>query len=209
VSRARYGAGGAANNSKVGACLLQFRLIYVIQTHLDFLKRDGKTSPGKESYFVKIKKLGLSCNLADGHSYLPTGIVATHIFAVSYFSVIVLRTIYRSYIALPPSSATRFREPLRQGYVQAFSLLALVSLAAAAYFGVTFSSLSYRVWAIQRGVEFPDRFFIPPMRLLKQELTPRRAFSGIMEHSAAENTPVDSKLSGGSTTLLFIEMHWR
>lgn len=75
--------------------------------------------------------------------------------------------VYRSYIALPPSSATRFREPLRQGYVQAFSLLALVSLATAAYFGVSFSSLSYRVWATERGVELPDRFGIPILRLLR------------------------------------------
>ncbi|KAH8794060.1 hypothetical protein BGZ57DRAFT_937999 [Hyaloscypha finlandica] len=92
-------------------------------------------------------------------SYLPTGVVATHVFAVSYISVVVLRTVYRSYVALPPSSATRSREPLRQGYVQAFSLLALVSLAAAAYFSVSFSSLSYRVWATERGVELPDSVF--------------------------------------------------
>ncbi|KAE9379011.1 hypothetical protein N431DRAFT_396960 [Stipitochalara longipes BDJ] len=92
-------------------------------------------------------------------SYVPTGIVATHIFAVGYISVVVLRTIYRSYIALPPSSATRLREPLRQGYVQAFSLLALVSIAVATYFGVRFGSLSYRVWATERGVELPDGLF--------------------------------------------------
>ncbi|PMD36669.1 hypothetical protein L207DRAFT_515186 [Hyaloscypha variabilis F] len=92
-------------------------------------------------------------------SYVPAGIVATHIFAVGYVSVVALRTIYRSYIALPPSSATRFREPLRQGYVQVFSLLALVSLTVATYFGVRFGSLSYRVWATERGVELPDGFF--------------------------------------------------
>lgn len=95
--------------------------------------------------------------LADDHSYVPTGILATHIFAVGYLSVVIIRTMYRSYMVLPPSSATRYREPLRQGYVHAFSLLALVSLAAAAYFGVTFSSLSYQVWATERGVELPTR----------------------------------------------------
>jgi len=70
-----------------------------------------------------------------------------------------LRTIYRSYVTLPPSSATRHREPLRLGYVRVFSLLAFSSLAAAAYFGVRFSSLSYRVWAAERGVELPDSLF--------------------------------------------------
>jgi len=99
--------------------------------------------------------------LADACSYVPTGILATHIFSVSYLSVVVLRTIYRSYVALPPSSATRHRKPLRQGYVQAFSLLALSSLAAAAYFGVRFSSLSYRMWATERGIELPDGFVTP------------------------------------------------
>ncbi len=64
---------------------------------------------------------------------------------------------YRSYMVLPPSSATRYREPLRQGYVHAFSLLALASLVAAAYFGVTFISLSYQVWATERGLELPTR----------------------------------------------------
>ncbi len=81
--------------------------------------------------------------------------------------MVVLRTIYRSYVALPPSSATRHREPLRRGYVQAFSLLALGSLVAAAYFGVTFSSLSYRVWATERGIVLPEAFVLPIVRLMR------------------------------------------
>jgi hypothetical protein len=81
--------------------------------------------------------------------------------------VVVLRTIYRSYIALPPSTATRHRKPLRRGYVQAFSILALSSLVTAAYFGVTFSSLSYRVWATERGVELPEEFVIPIIPIMR------------------------------------------
>ncbi|TAQ85169.1 hypothetical protein B7494_g6508 [Chlorociboria aeruginascens] len=92
-------------------------------------------------------------------SLLPTGVVASHIFLVGYLSIIVSRTIYRSYLALPPSSATRHRQPLRRGHVQAFSALAVVSLMLATYFGVQFSGLSYRVWATERGVELPDSVF--------------------------------------------------
>lgn len=122
----------------------------------------GGTVGWQKSCFLKssLKALGHPWDesiLADDHSYIPTGILATHIFAVGYLSVVVVRTMYRSYIVLPPSSATRYREPLRQGYVHAFSLLALASLAVAAYFDVTFSSLSYQVWATERGVELPTR----------------------------------------------------
>jgi len=117
------------------------------------------SSPRHSLNSVTMRNEGAS--IADCHSYIPTGIVATHVFTVGYLSVVVLRTIYRSYIALPPSSATRFREPLRQGYVHAFSLLAFVSLATATYFGVRFGSLSYRVWATERGIGLPDEFVTP------------------------------------------------
>ena len=144
--------------------------------------------------------------LADSHSYVPAGIVATHIFAVGYVSVVALRTIYRSYIALPPSSATRFREPLRQGYVQVFSLLALVSLTVATYFGVRFGSLSYRVWATERGVELPDGFVIRTRSLMSGELTIWADSLGTVEHFEAVNTQEGFRSSDGSTTPLCIGM---
>ncbi|CZR54521.1 uncharacterized protein PAC_04405 [Phialocephala subalpina] len=92
-------------------------------------------------------------------SSLPTAIVVSHLAAVGYILFVAGRSIYRSYIALPPSSSTRHREPLRKGHVQTFSILALVSLAFAGYYASRFGSLSYRVWATERGVELPDGLF--------------------------------------------------
>ncbi|KUJ12736.1 uncharacterized protein LY89DRAFT_699399 [Mollisia scopiformis] len=92
-------------------------------------------------------------------SYVPTAVVFFHLFAVGYISAIAARSIYRSYVALPPSSATRHREPLRKGHVQTFSILALVSLVFAGYYASRFASLSYRVWATERGIELPTGFF--------------------------------------------------
>ncbi|KAH7418326.1 hypothetical protein BKA64DRAFT_564193, partial [Cadophora sp. MPI-SDFR-AT-0126] len=92
-------------------------------------------------------------------SYIPTAVVGAHLFSIVYLSLVASRTIYRSYLALPPSSATRHREPLRKGYVQTFSILAIVSLTTAAFFGVKFGLLSYRVWATERGVDLPESLF--------------------------------------------------
>jgi hypothetical protein len=101
-------------------------------------------------------------------SLLPAGVLASHIFSIGYLSFVAGRTIYRSYLALPPSSGTRHREPLRRGYVQAFSILSFVSLASAAFFALRFSSLSYQVWALERGIELPERFAILGPRLVEQ-----------------------------------------
>jgi hypothetical protein len=91
------------------------------------------------------------------HSYLPLATSGTHLFLVGWLSVVAARTIYRPYVALPPSSATRHREPLRRGHVQTFTALAVVSLVVGGFFAATFSGLSYRVWAAQRGIELPER----------------------------------------------------
>jgi len=99
----------------------------------------------------------LSHIVNNEYSLLPAGVLFSHIFCTGYLSVVVGRTILRSYLALPPSSATRHRQRLRSAHVQTFSFLVLASLTVAGFFGVTFSSLSYRVWAAERGVELPDR----------------------------------------------------
>ncbi|PVH86926.1 hypothetical protein DL98DRAFT_582243 [Cadophora sp. DSE1049] len=97
--------------------------------------------------------------LESSPSYIPAAVVGAHLFSIVYLSLVACRTIYRSYLALPPSSATRHREPLRRGYVQTFSILALVSITTAAFFGAKFALLSYRVWATERGVELPESLF--------------------------------------------------
>jgi hypothetical protein len=40
--------------------------------------------------------------------------------------------------------------------VQLFSVLAVASLVTAFYFGMRFASLSYMVWAAERGVDLPE-----------------------------------------------------
>ncbi|CZT12542.1 uncharacterized protein RAG0_16336 [Rhynchosporium agropyri] len=42
------------------------------------------------------------------------------------------------------------------GHVHTFSVLAILSLITADFFGLKFSSLSYRVWAAERGVSSPE-----------------------------------------------------
>lgn len=90
-------------------------------------------------------------------SLTPTAIVSSHVLLTVYLYVVVLRTIFRSYLALGPSSATRGREPLRRSHVKTFSVLAVVSLMVGTFFALSFSSLSYRVWATERGVGLPER----------------------------------------------------
>ncbi len=100
------------------------------------------------------------CNkIADSFcSYIPTALVASHFLAIGYLSFIALHTIHRSYAALPPSAAVRDREPIRKGYVHTFSILALLSLASAFVYGMKFGSLSYQVWATERGIELPEGY---------------------------------------------------
>lgn len=93
------------------------------------------------------------------NSYLPAALVGSHIFTIGFASTFAIQSIYRSYVALPASSGTRHREPLRKGYVTTFSFLALLSLFVVGFFGARFGSLSYRVWAAERGVELPETFF--------------------------------------------------
>ncbi|KAL3424757.1 hypothetical protein PVAG01_04038 [Phlyctema vagabunda] len=92
-------------------------------------------------------------------SLIPTLTRASHLLLSVVLSTIVGRTIYRSYLTLPPSSTTRSRGPLRQTHVKLFSALAALSLITATYYGTSIAQLSYRVWADERGVELPDSWF--------------------------------------------------
>ncbi|RAL63382.1 hypothetical protein DID88_003806 [Monilinia fructigena] len=74
-------------------------------------------------------------------SVIPTVKLGGHIVLASSLTALTARTLYRSYLALPPSSATRHR------------------LVTAVWFGVNGARLSYSVWAAERGVELPDSFF--------------------------------------------------
>jgi len=97
----------------------------------------------------------------DEPSLLPSIISGSHLVLSVLLTLLVGRSILRSYIALPPSSATRHRQPARKSHVKKFAGLAAVSLLFASYWGFAASDLSYRVWADQRGVELPDRYCSP------------------------------------------------
>jgi hypothetical protein len=90
------------------------------------------------------------------YSLLPLATLSSHIILAISLTVLVCRTIYRSYLVLPPSSATRHRQPARKTNVRLFSILAAVSLLLAVYWRATFGVLSYRVWASERGVTLPE-----------------------------------------------------
>jgi hypothetical protein len=83
----------------------------------------------------------------------------THISLAFLLTVLAIRAIFRSYLVLPPSQGTRHRLPSRKTHVQIFSALATVSFITAIYWAYSFSNLSYRVWATERGIELPNSLF--------------------------------------------------
>ncbi|PKS12693.1 hypothetical protein jhhlp_000901 [Lomentospora prolificans] len=92
-------------------------------------------------------------------SHVPVAIFAAHVLLATYLTFAVSRGLYRSYLELPPSQATRSRQSKRQKLVPVFAALALVSFAHATYTGVTYAVLSYRVWAAGRGIALPVRLW--------------------------------------------------
>ena len=79
-------------------------------------------------------------------------------YFVSTFSLLYLilhRVLYQASTSLPPSQATRFRENQRQKHVRIFAGLSVISLAVACYYIFNFLTVSYRVWAHERGEALP------------------------------------------------------
>lgn len=79
--------------------------------------------------------------------------MSAHALTTVYLTALVGRTIVQSYFALPPSQNTRHRQPARNRHVKTFVALAGASFSFATFHAYTFSSLSYRIWAAERGVE--------------------------------------------------------
>jgi hypothetical protein len=88
---------------------------------------------------------------------VPLATLGFHVFLAVWLTGLVSRTFFRSYLALPPSQATRRREVARRRHVKVFSALAAVSLSLAVYWRYSFAALSYSVWAEERGVALPER----------------------------------------------------
>ena len=81
-------------------------------------------------------------------------------------SVTVALGLYRSWKSLPPSQGVRSREAERTRLVPLFATLAALGFSIAAYSSVQYATISYQVWADQRGIETPQRFVCPSLREL-------------------------------------------
>lgn len=100
--------------------------------------------------------------LADVPSrYTGAAVVALHILSVLYFAQRVFISLYCSYKALPPSQDVRLRLESRRKLVPIFSGLALLALGTAVYGFLAYTSLSFQVWAGQRGIGRTEELAIP------------------------------------------------
>ncbi|KEZ42441.1 Uncharacterized protein SAPIO_CDS5639 [Scedosporium apiospermum] len=91
--------------------------------------------------------------------HAPVAIAAGHIILVIYLTFAVSRSLYRSYLELPPSQETRLRKSHRQRHMPIFAALAAASFAYAAYTTFTYAILSYKVWAVENDIPLPVRFW--------------------------------------------------
>lgn len=78
--------------------------------------------------------------------------MALHILSVLYFTQRVFSSLRRSYKSLSPSQDVRLRLESRRRLIPLFSGLALVALCTAVYAGLAYISLSFDVWADERGI---------------------------------------------------------
>lgn len=76
--------------------------------------------------------------------------------AAAYASYTVGRSLYRSHQALGPAHDTRGRKAERSKLTTAFGSLAALGLVFAVTSGLEYLTLSYKVWASQRGVAVPE-----------------------------------------------------
>ncbi|OIW33659.1 hypothetical protein CONLIGDRAFT_186964 [Coniochaeta ligniaria NRRL 30616] len=91
--------------------------------------------------------------------YAPTFVALSHVAAAAYLTYIVSRGLYESYKALPPAQDTRQRIHRRCILAPIFGGLALLALATDAYYKLGYLTLSYKVWADEHGIAFPDSVF--------------------------------------------------
>ncbi|KAF7533484.1 hypothetical protein G7054_g7039 [Neopestalotiopsis clavispora] len=91
-------------------------------------------------------------------SYVPLAVSATHVGLVVYLTYAVGASLYTSYKSLSPSQDTRQRQEWRRKLSPVFAGLAAVALVSAAYSSISYATLSYKVWADERGIELPQRF---------------------------------------------------
>ncbi|KAI9817508.1 MAG: hypothetical protein M1827_001118 [Pycnora praestabilis] len=89
----------------------------------------------------------------------PIYILLTYFLAREGLLILILHTCYRAYTSLVPSQSTRHRQSSRSKHVLLFASLAALSSVLSYHYMHSFLTLSYKVWAHERGEEFPDRFW--------------------------------------------------
>lgn len=82
----------------------------------------------------------------------------SHVGAAVYLTYTVSRGLYQSYKALPPAQDTRQRIHKRRILAPIFGGLALLALATDVYYKLGYLTLSYKVWADEHGLAFPERY---------------------------------------------------
>jgi hypothetical protein len=89
---------------------------------------------------------------------LPLVLAGSRVAAAAYASYTVGRSLYRSHQALGPAQDTRGRKAERTKLTTAFASLAALGLVFAVASSLEYLTLSYKVWASERGVVVPDSY---------------------------------------------------
>ena len=79
----------------------------------------------------------------------PAVLFAGYLTTSLSLTSVIVRTLQQAFVVLPPSQAT----PSRRKHVQIFSALSMLSLSVVWYYVFAFFTLTYRVWASERGVD--------------------------------------------------------
>ncbi|AEO57791.1 hypothetical protein MYCTH_2304416 [Thermothelomyces thermophilus ATCC 42464] len=125
-------------------------------------------------------------------SPIPLFLAAFRIAAAAYVSYTVWRSLYRSHKALGPAQDTRTRTAERSKLTVVFGSLAALGLVFAVTSSLEYLTLSYKVWASERGVDVPESLFNigrdGPALYLKHWLSDTPVFLDALE-IIAEETP--------------------
>ncbi len=79
--------------------------------------------------------------------------------AVVFLTSIIGLGLYRSHTGLGPAQETRQRVSQRRKLTTVFASLAALSFVTAVTSVISYLTLSYKVWASERGIEVPDSIF--------------------------------------------------
>lgn len=87
----------------------------------------------------------------------PLFVLGGYLSTVTALTALIIRNVlFQASRSLPPSQTTRHRQSNRRKHVQTFATLSVLSLAVTSYYSYGVLSLSYRVWANERGEALPS-----------------------------------------------------